>query len=970
MSHRGTAPLSPAQCPLGLVGPDGSVLGYLERIVPGDDGLLVEGWVLAEEVVLEAGVDRSSAVPDIPREDVSRSVGCDPVVGFSLHLACTRPPRVDVILLRTAGAGGTARFTLDMDAPFPTARAGRDGSSLRIVRLFDRYARRHLVVTGAGFPLNSAKGSRIGHVDRIEMSGGGILVTGWVQADRVALLRGAERASTSPAILRRDVEAALGIGPEVGFDLRLPAPDGPDGPPVVFEARGGLAGAGLLARVPLPAVTDARRRLMLPFVRALLRAAPAVAGWALTRRPKYRARVKTLLGLDAAPPAEPVDARLFADTPPADLPADAGITIVLPVYNAFSVLPEVLDRVRRHTDVPWHLILIEDLSTDPAVRPFLRDWVAGTEAETAGRVTLIENARNLGFIGSTNLGLGLALSRKRIVVLLNSDALVPEGWASRLIRPILSNPDVASVTPASNDAEILSVPRICVRTPLAPGQGDAIDRVARRIDPDRGAAVLPTGVGFCMAMNPAFLARVPSFDTVFGRGYGEEVDWCQKVRALGGLHIGLPSLFVEHRGGESFGAQDKLSLVARNNATVARRYPRYDAEVQEFLAQDPMATARLALAVAWAGSCGTGPVCVYLGHAMGGGADRYLDRRIEDGLRQGVPAVVLRVGGPLRWQVEVATPAGRTTGATSDAGFVQALLGALPAPRIVYSCGVGDPDPLALPDLLIALAALPGASVEVLFHDFFPVSPSYTLLGADGRFRGVPLPDGPHAGDPTHAARRIDGTRVTLAGWQAAWARLIARADDVVVFSQSSRDIVATVFPQAAPRLSVRPHRMLSDVPRLAAPAGGGPATWAVLGNIGLAKGAAVIRDLAHRIDGRAGARLVVIGNVDPAFALPPSAHVHGAYDLADLPTLARRYGVGGWIIPSVWPETFSYAVHEALATGLPVLAFDLGAQGAAVREAPNGQAVPFDPDADLAGRLLRAAWPRLEGEDPRQEQA
>ena len=44
------------------------------------------------------------------------------------------------------------------------------------------------------------------------------------------------------------------------------------------------------------------------------------------------------------------------------------MTIVLPIHNAFDPLPEVLHRVLRHTDLPWHLILVEDASTDPALR--------------------------------------------------------------------------------------------------------------------------------------------------------------------------------------------------------------------------------------------------------------------------------------------------------------------------------------------------------------------------------------------------------------------------------------------------------------------------------------------------------------------------------------------------------------------------------------------------------------------------
>ncbi len=59
--------------------------------------------------------------------------------------------------------------------------------------------------------------------------------------------------------------------------------------------------------------------------------------------------------------------------------------------------------------------------------------------------------------------------------------------------------------------------------------------------------------------------------------------------------------------------------------------------------------------------------------------------------------------------------------------------------------------------------------------------------------------------------------------------------------------------------------------------------------------------------------------------------------------------------MPSIWPETFSFVTHEMLATGLPVFGFDIGAQGEALRRAPNGVAIPFDPDADHAAAILAA---------------
>ena len=72
--------------------------------------------------------------------------------------------------------------------------------------------------------------------------------------------------------------------------------------------------------------------------------------------------------------------------------------------------------------------------------------------------------------------------------------------------------------------------------------------------------------------------------------------------------------------------------------------------------------------------------------------------------------------------------------------------------------------------------------LEVLFHDFFPISPSYTLLDSAGRFRGVP---GVADTDAAHQTRRRDGTPVPLADWRAAWGRLAARADRLVALGQA-----------------------------------------------------------------------------------------------------------------------------------------------------------------------------------------
>jgi len=828
-------------------------------------------------------------------------------------------------------------------------------------RLFDRYRARHLVVRGRVVALAGPDGERQGYLDRLDWHGNRIELTGWTLAPLLRIRLQQTRREIRPEMLRVDVTARLGLEGPVGFFCSLPAPD-PRQPgadflrielvhpdhtdPVTLRLPGRVARA------------RAELRLFLRYCGQMLGLVPDLVRIALRNPPDARARVRDTLGLGVHTETVALDSALIAPfTDPGTTPGAAGvdgpITILLPVYNAFDLLPEVLDRVARHTDLPWRLVVIEDASPDPRVRPWLRTRLAEMRAETGAEILLIENAENLGFIRSVNKGLAEARRAGGPVVLLNSDAFVPAGWASRLVAPLLDDPSVATVTPMSNDAEIFSVPAICVRTVLAPGQGDAIDAVARRFSAAVPLAEAPTGVGFCMAMNPEFLEKLPELDTAFGRGYGEEVDWCRKAAALGGRHVGLPGLFVEHRGGESFGSEEKLRLVQANNALIERRYPGYDRMVQAFIGMDPLLTPRLALALAWAGSQpGGAEVPVYLAHSMGGGAELWLETRMA----ADPVAVVLRVGGPWRCRIELVSAAGRIEGATSDLDLVRWLLRLLPRRRMVYSCAVGDPDPAEIAGLLHELSEGPEHRLEMMFHDYLPVSPSYTLLDSGGVYRGPVVAPDP---DPAHATRRPDGSRQPLEEWQAQWGRALAAADEITVFSSDSRDVVTRVWPALSGRVSLRPHALLHPVPPLPSPPSG-RRVLAVLGNIGAQKGAAIVAALSRRLAPGGDPGLVVIGNVDPAFPMGPGVTVHGDYRHADIPALAERYGVTHWLVPSIWPETFSYTVHEALATGLPVLAFDLGAQGEAVRAAANGHPVALPPGGD-AGTGAAAVLAALE---------
>jgi len=814
----------------------------------------------------------------------------------------------------------------------------------RLYLIFLRFAEHNLSLDKKPVLLAGKASAGFAEIETIQLRSNRLIVEGWSEAERVGLTLNRTRLWAVPELSQPGRTAR-------GFTLDIPFEVGD----LVFQAQvGDGAPTYKVAGFSQGEVKRARARLILPYLRCLIALLPVIWRWKREGDMGAREIVKERLGLVPSSLSAVMQAgALKAITSPLPRPYDE-VTIVLPVYNAFEVLTVCLQNIATHTDLDWHLIVIEDRSPDARVWPMLQDWAA----QHVTRVTLLRNDTNLGFIGGVNRGLTEAAKRDAPVVLLNSDALVPDGWASRLLAP-LSEASVATVTPMSNDAEIFTVPVICYRHDLLEGEAEAIDRAASTLHPTKALVDAPTGVGFCMALSPLFLAKIPQLDAVFGRGYGEETDWCQKARALGGQNLCVPNLFVEHRGGESFGSAAKQALLERNGAEISRRYPRYDQEVQDFIRTDPLNTARLALGLVWlAGRQDEVPV--YLAHAMGGGAEHYLSNRISRGIEAGEASVVLRVGQGHAWKIELHTAHGKSVGVTDDVSLIKALLLYLPRLRLIYSCGVGARDAVTLPEVLLDIAKGGGRDhpVEILFHDFFPISPSYTLLSKDGFYEGVPVAGGPLAKDDAHRYTRPGRDDATLSQWQDAWGALVNTAVRCVTFSENSRRIVEEAYPKSANSLVVEPHSLHNTVPRISSVDESVPVIG-VLGNIGYQKGAALLQRLSREFARTGTARLVVIGQLDPAFPLSPKGgHVHGSYELGDLPGLVVRYDISGWFIPSIWPETFSFTTHEALATGMPVISFDIGAQGDAVEAhvAAGGRggvvALPRGADVDTVAIL------------------
>lgn len=259
------------------------------------------------------------------------------------------------------------------------------------------------------------------------------------------------------------------------------------------------------------------------------------------------------------------------------------IEIIVPIHNAADDLARLLASLLGRVDPQSRLWLVDDASTDPAIARQLDHFALSPPCV----VERMHNPRNLGFVGTVNRAIAQSTGD---VVLLNSDTQVSRGWLDALRRCARRDDRIATITPWSNNAEICSLPQWLAPNPVHK-QPDA---VATALAPLGDAALvdLPTGVGFCLWMRRAALDQLGSFDhATFGRGYGEENDWCQRALRFGWRHVLCADAYVVHRGNASFSATGE-GPGGVNLQRLLARYPHYAADIDAFIQADPLRALR------------------------------------------------------------------------------------------------------------------------------------------------------------------------------------------------------------------------------------------------------------------------------------------------------------------------------------------------------------------------------------------
>jgi GT2 family glycosyltransferase len=215
---------------------------------------------------------------------------------------------------------------------------------------------------------------------------------------------------------------------------------------------------------------------------------------------------------------------------------------------------------------PWpardELIIVDNASTD-GTPAYLRDLM-----RLNPWVRVVFNECNRGFAAANNQGLAQATGD--VLILLNNDTLVAEGWREGLLR-WLEDGGIGLVGPVTNrtcnEAEIDAPYRV---------YEEFKEFASRRRHAHRDDATeLPMLAMFCLALRRGVYEQIGALDEQFEVGMFEDDDYALRVRQAGLRVVCAEGVFVHHFGQASLG---ELCMTGRYDQVLQANRRRFEAK--------------------------------------------------------------------------------------------------------------------------------------------------------------------------------------------------------------------------------------------------------------------------------------------------------------------------------------------------------------------------------------------------------
>ncbi len=220
---------------------------------------------------------------------------------------------------------------------------------------------------------------------------------------------------------------------------------------------------------------------------------------------------------------------------------ESGADIIIPVHNQYGYTRNLLESIYRHTDVPFHIFLIDNASTDETVdlhKIYTRN------------ITIVRNRHNRGWCCSINQG--LCLGNNPHAIFMKNDVEVSQGWLGNLIAFLNTHPRIGAVGPLnSNPGDWQCIDRIREENVQKIPQFFTEDVHERnrilRYHFHRAGILIEGMLTFsCIAIKRRILNSVGYLNEDMAEGIDSD-DYCRRLRSAGYvLGVSLDTYVIQH----------------------------------------------------------------------------------------------------------------------------------------------------------------------------------------------------------------------------------------------------------------------------------------------------------------------------------------------------------------------------------------------------------------------------------------
>lgn len=618
--------------------------------------------------------------------------------------------------------------------------------------------------------------------------------------------------------------------------------------------------------------------------------------------------------------------------------------IIIPVYNAYECLIECVDSVLRNTDLKNNrLILINDQSTDERIAKLLKKY-----QKEHKEFVILENDVNKGFVGTVNVG--MKVSKENDVLLLNSDTIVTPHWLDNIKKCAYSGEKVATVTPLSNNATMASVPIPFKKNELA--EGYSVDKMASIVEecsyldyPD-----LPTGHGFCLYIKREVLDKLGFFDEeTFGKGYGEENDFCFRCLDIGYRNILCDNVYIYHKESQSF-SDSKIALMKSGGEKLRNRYPEYTNRLDEWCRSFPIRYIGENIGFSMEENSQKENILILIhdwydveNHV--GGTTLHIYDMIQK-LRAKYNFHVLASHNNIYYLNSYWTHSESRVAYPSffDSRDYQSYNGE-------YKKIINDVvENFAINFIHIhhmkthyfdILDVAKSNDLKIIFslHDFYSVCPLINKMYCHQKYCGNPtIKECQECMAKTHHFNQH-----MIIEWREEWKKLLDYASTIIAPTSSCKEEVLMTYKNL--KVEVIDHGVdIEKVDRELSIKGDSEINVAFLGAIGIIKGSNILNAILKQRKSKS-IHFHLFGTYDRVLTAKEKKKIndHGKYRREELPKLLQENNIKLICLLSICPETYSYTLTEAIACGIPVIVSDMGALKERVEKDNLGWVINLD---------------------------